>query len=68
MINSQTQIEIKNVCLNPSFANLPFTSQELFSNQAKPHSVPEANSELGLLAAGAASAVLLRKRSYRQTA
>ncbi len=56
-----------NVCLNPSLANLPFSSQELFSNKAKPHSVPEANSGLGLLAA-AASAVLLRKHSNRQTA
>ncbi|OYD89463.1 nucleoside hydrolase [Nostoc sp. 'Peltigera membranacea cyanobiont' 210A] len=61
------QLPNTNVCLNPSLANLPFTSQELFSDNAKPHSVPEANSGLGLLAA-VASSILLRKRSNRQTA
>lgn len=55
-----------NVCLNPSFANLPFTSSEVFSAKAK--SVPEADSGLGLLAAGALGTVLLRKRPQGQTA
>ncbi len=49
------------VCLNPSFANLPFKSSQLFSAQAQ--SVPETDSGLGLLAVGALGAIVLRKRS-----
>ncbi|WP_181373901.1 hypothetical protein [Nostoc commune] len=42
---------------------MPFTSQELFSDEAKLQAVPEASFGLGLLAA-AMSAVFLPKRLY----
>lgn len=46
-----------NVCLNPSFANLPFKSSELFSTEAR--SIPEHDSTLGLLAFGIFGAALV---------